>query len=198
MGETIWVAIIGGIIGPIIVLTSKWYLDNKLGKKKADMVVEALGISEDVSHKLEDIKDKYHADRVWITQFHNGGHFYPTGKSIAKFSMVYETVGAGIPSVQQNFQNIPVSLFNKSLNYLLENDCISIPDFKDDETTTYGLELVAETTGAQSGYLFSVKTLDNKFIGVLGLDYYKNKITLTEDDVKNLLRISIALGGVLS
>ena len=52
MGETIWVAIIGGIIGPIIVLTSKWYLDNKLGKKKTDMVTEALEVGELVTTKL--------------------------------------------------------------------------------------------------------------------------------------------------
>ncbi len=198
MTDTIWVAVIGGIIGPIIVLTSKWYLDNKLGKKKKDIITDALEIGEQVITKLESIKEKYHADRVWITQFHNGGNFYPTGKSIAKFSMVYETVGAGIPSVQQNFQNIPVSLFNKSMNHLLENDLISIPDFKDDDTTTYGLEFVAETTGCKSGYLFAVKTLDNKFIGVLGLDYYKKKTKLTQEEVIDINRSSIALGGVLS
>jgi len=198
MTDTIWVAIIGGIIGPIIVLTINWYLNNKLGKKKKDIVADALEVSEQVISKLENIREKYHADRVWITQFHNGGNFYPTGKSIAKFSMVYETVGGGIPSVQQNFQNIPVSLFSKSMNHLLENDLISIPDFKDENTATYGLEFVAETTGCKSGYLFAVKTIDNKFIGVLGMDYYQKKTKLAQEEVTDINRISIALGGVLS
>ena len=92
MTDTIWVAIIGGVIGPIIVLASNWYLNNKLGKKKQDMVTEALEVGELVTNRLDQIKEEYQADRVWLSQFHNGGHFYPTGKSITKFSIFYETV----------------------------------------------------------------------------------------------------------
>ena len=73
-------------------------------------------------HKLDYIKDEFKADRVWLAQFHNGGHFYPTGKSIAKFSMVYEIVESTTKSIQSNFQNIPVSLFSKPINHLLEKE----------------------------------------------------------------------------
>ena len=45
---------------------------------------------------------------------------------MAKFSIMYETVGAGVNSIQSNFNNIPVNLFSKSINYLLENDVIEI------------------------------------------------------------------------
>ena len=100
MAETIWVAIIGGVIGPIIVLTIKWWLDNKLTKKKSDMVTEALEVGELVTTRLDQIKEDFEADRVWLSQFHNGGHFYPTGKSIAKFSIFYETVTPSAPSLQ--------------------------------------------------------------------------------------------------
>ena len=89
MTDTIWVAIIGGIIGPVIVLSAKWWFDHKLGKKKSDMVTEALMVGDLVTNKLDSVKEDYVADRVWISQFHNGGHFYPTGKSIA--SLVYST-----------------------------------------------------------------------------------------------------------
>ena len=66
------------------------------------MVLDALKVGKLVESKIEDIKDEFKPDRVWITQFHNGGHFYPTGKSIAKFSVMYETVGTGVSSIQQN------------------------------------------------------------------------------------------------
>jgi hypothetical protein len=161
------------------------------------MVAEALETSEKVLGKLDHIKDEFNADRIWITQFHNGGHFYPTGKSIAKFSMVYEVVNANVISVQSNFQNIPVSLFSKSTNYLLENDIIEIQDFKDDTIATHGLKYVAEEGGCKSGYLFAIKTIDDKFIGCLGLDFVKRKTKLDMESINHLAVHATAIGGVL-
>ena len=152
MGETIWVAIIGGIIGPIIVLTSKWYLDNKLGKKKTDMVTEALEVGELVTTRLDQIKEDFEADRVWLSQFHNGGHFYPTGKSIAKFSIFYETVTPSAQSLQLTLKNIPVALFSKSFNELLNEGAVTIPDFEDETIATFGLKYFAAEYGTKSQY----------------------------------------------
>jgi hypothetical protein len=77
------IAFVTGVIGPITVLYIKSKLDQ--GKKKPDMVKETLRVSELVTNKIEHIKEEFNADRVWVTQFHNGGNFYPTGKSMAKF-----------------------------------------------------------------------------------------------------------------
>jgi hypothetical protein len=194
MSSSVIVAFITGVLGPVIVL----YLKNRLEKKeKPDMVKEALQVSELVTSKIEHIKDEFKADRVWITQFHNGGHFYPTGKSMAKFSIIYESVSLHTNSVQLNFQNIPVNLFSKSINQLLENDVIEISDFKDEEIATYGLKYIAEDTGCKSGYLFAIKTIDNKFIGTLGLDYTKKKTKLDMESVNHLMVHATAIGGVL-
>ena len=198
MTDAIWVAIIGGIIGPIIVLTSKWYLDNKLGKKKKDMVTEALEVGELVTNRLDQIKEEYKADRVWLSQFHNGGHFYPTGKSIAKFSIFYETVSSNAPSLQLSLKNIPVALFSKSFNRLLSDDMIIIPDFKDESISTYGLRHIVEEYKNKSQYLFAIKNFEGKFIAILGVDYTAEKLILTEEEIEELLRTSISLGGVLS
>ena len=188
------VAFITGVIGPILVV----YIKNKLNKaEKPDMVRETLRVSELVTHKIEDIKDEFKSDRVWITQFHNGGNFYPTGKSMAKFSIMYETVNPGISSVQSNFHNIPVNLFSKSINQLLSNDVIEISDYKDETIATFGLKYIAEDTGCKSGYLFAIKTIDDKFIGCLGLDYTKRKTKLDEDSIKHLQVYATSLGGVL-
>jgi hypothetical protein len=198
MTDTIWVAIIGGVIGPIIVLASNWYLNNKLGKKKKDMVTEALEVGELVTNRLDQIKEEYKADRVWLSQFHNGGHFYPTGKSIAKFSIFYETVSSNAPSLQLSLKNIPVALFSKSFNRLLSDDMIIIPDFKDESISTYGLRHIAEEYKNKSQYLFAIKNFEGKFIAILGVDYTAEKLSLTEEEIEELLRTSISLGGVLS
>jgi len=198
MAETIWVAIIGGVIGPIIVLTIKWWLDNKLTKKKSDMVTEALEVGELVTTRLDQIKDDYEADRVWLSQFHNGGHFYPTGKSIAKFSIFYETVTPKAPSLQLTLKNIPVALFSKSFNELLNNNAVAISDFEDETVSTYGLKYFAAEYGTKSQYLFAIKNFEGKFIAILGVDYTEEKHKLKAKEIEELIRTSISLGGVLT
>ena len=195
MSTSVIVAFITGVLGPVLLL----FIKNKLEKKpeKPDMVLETLKVSELVMTKLEHIKEEYKSDRVWITQFHNGGNFYPTGKSIAKFSIMYEVVGPGVQSVQSNFRNIPVNLFSRSINNLLENDSIEIPDYKDETVATYGLKYIAEDTGCKSGYLFAIKTIEGKFIGTLGLDYTKRKTKLDNDSINDLEHQSALIGGVL-
>ena len=189
------IAFITGVVGPIGVLYIKSKLEGK--KEKPDMVKETLRVSELVTSKIEHIKEEFDADRVWVTQFHNGGNFYPTGKSMAKFSIMYETVNPGVGSVQGNFHNIPVNLFSKSINELLSNDVIEIPDFKDETVATYGLKYIAEDTGCKSGYLFAIKSIDDKFIGTLGLDYTKRKKKLDMESINHLQVHASSLGGVL-
>ena len=187
------IAFITGVLGPIIIMYVKYTLDKK--KKKPDMVTETLRVSELVTTKIEHIKEEFNADRVWITQFHNGGNFYPTGKSMAKFSVMYETVHPGVSSIQSNFHNIPVNLFSKSINQLLVNDVIEIPDFKDDSISTFGLKYIAEDTNCKSGYLFAIKSIEGKFIGTLGLDYTKRKTKLDMESVNHLQVHASSLGG---
>jgi len=195
MSNEVIVAFITGVLGPIALL----YVKNLLNKRKSkpDMVMETLIVSELITTKIDHIKEEFKADRVWVTQFHNGGHFYPTGKSMAKFSVIYESVNIGVGSIQSGFQNIPVNLFSKSINQLLENDIIEIPDFKDDTIATYGLKYAAEESGCKSSYLFSVKTIEGKFIGTLGLDFTKRKTKLDMESINHLLVHATSIGGVL-
>jgi hypothetical protein len=188
------IAFITGVISPLGVI----FLKHRLEKKNdPDMVTDALKVSELVTNKIDDIRENYKADRVWVTQFHNGGHFYPTGKSITKFSVIYETVNTGVSSIQHNFQNIPVNLFSKSMNELVKSNNITISDFKDPKIATFGLKYIAEESGCKSSYIFAIKSIEDKFIGVLGIDYTKKKSTLQESEVKDILIKSSSIGGVL-
>lgn len=195
MSNEVIVAFITGVLGPIALLYVKNVLDKR--KTKPDMVMETLKVSELITSKIDHIKEEFKADRVWVTQFHNGGHFYPTGKSMAKFSVIYESVNIGVGSIQTGFQNIPVNLFSKSINQLLENDVIEIPDFKDETIATYGLKYAAEESGCKSSYLFSIKTIEGKFIGTLGLDFTKRKTKLDMESINHLLVHATSIGGVL-
>ena len=185
MGEwvSVIIAFITGVIGPILVL----YIKSKLEKKeKPDMVKETLRVSELVTNKIEHIKEEFNADRVWITQFHNGGHFYPTGKSIQKYSMVYELVSQYATSIRHNFQNIPINLFSRSINHLLEEDYIAIKDFQDHAEPTYGLRYIAGETGVKSCYMFALKSIESKMIGVLSIEFVKDKAEISHEDLEQL------------
>jgi len=195
MSSQVIVAFITGVLGPVLLLVIKNHLDKR--KVKPDIVKDALQVSELVNAKIDAIRDEFKADRVWITQFHNGGNFYPTGKSMAKFTMLYETVNGSVLSVQNNFQNIPVNLFSKSINQLLEENTIVISDFKDETVATYGLKYIADESGCKSAYLFSIKSIDDKFIGVLGVDYVKKKTKLSTEDVNHISNHASSIGGYL-
>ena len=190
------VAFLTGVLGPISIMFIKHYLESKK-KQKPDMVMDTLRVSELINSKIEHIKEEFDADRVWVSQFHNGGNFYPTGKSMAKFSIMYETVGQHAQSVQTNFKNIPVNLFSKSINELLNNDAIEISDYTDEEIPTFGLKYVAEETGCKSSYLFAIKTIEDKFIGVLSVDYVKDKKDLNVEEITHLQVHASSIGGVL-
>lgn len=189
-------AFITGLLGPLIAILVRYYLDKN--KRGPDMMRDALETSEKVLHKLDDIKEEYGADRVWLSQFHNGGYFYPTGKSIAKFSIVYETVSTNVTSLQGNFQNIPVSLFSRPLNTLIETDVIEIPDYTDETAATYGLKYVADSSSCKSSYFFAIKTIDDKLIGIMCVDFVKRKIALAPEDINHLSNQAAAIGGVLN
>lgn len=189
------VAFITGVIGPIAVLYIKHVLDSR--KKKPDMVMDTLRVSELINQKIDHIRDEFNADRVWISQFHNGGNFYPTGRSMAKFSIMYEAVSANASSVQSNFKNIPVNLFSRSINELLQNDVIEVADFKDETIATYGLKYVAEETGCKSSYLFAIKTIEDRFIGILSVEFTKRKTRLDIEDINHLQNHASSIGGVL-
>jgi hypothetical protein len=186
-------AALTSVIGPIVV---NYFTERK--KNKKDLIKESLETNMLVTNKLETILNEHGADRVWISQFHNGGHFYPTGKSIQKFSMGYEIVSPGTTSIQASFQNIPISLFSRSMNHILENDVISISDYKDESIATYGLKYTASEMGCKSAYMFALKTIDNKFIGVVGIDFVKRKRTLDDEEINHLKNETALICGVLT
>jgi len=189
------IAFITGVISPITLLLVKNWIDKK--KNKKDPITETLLLGEQVTHKIDEIREGIKADRVWVTQFHNGGHFYPTGKSIAKFSIIYESVSINVNSIQHSLQNVPVNIFSRALNRLVTNEVIEIYDFKDETVATFGLKDIAETNGCKSGYIFAIKTIDDKFIGVLGVDYTKEIVKLDDDVINNIMIQVSSLGGVL-
>jgi hypothetical protein len=166
MLTTILVALITAVIGPLLMT---WF-KNKLEKEpKVSSVKEAIDLNELVDNQLDVMMDELGCDRIWIGQFHNGGHFYPTGKSIQKFSIFYEKLSPNTSAIQHIFQQIPVSLFPKSLSKLYKDGELGITSYEKDET--YDLHLFSKEYNTKSFYMLAIDDLDDHFIGVMGIAF---------------------------
>ena len=189
------VAVITALIGPAVLEYIKVKLSKPISK---DIVKDDIERNLVIFDEISEIRDMLDADRIWISQFHNGGHFLHTNKSIQKFSITYEDVKPGVSSIIHLFTDIPLSLYSRSMNYIMENKHLWISDFKDDTIATYGLKSAAEATGTNAPYvvgLFDIVT--DKCIGTMGIDYRtKKKLTQTQKDF--LIERGSRLAGYLS
>lgn len=162
---TIIVAFITAVLGPVIVIWVKNHLESK---SKSHIFNETLELSKLIDEQLELLIGELECNGVWIAQFHNGGHFYPTGKSIQKFSIFYEKLTPHIESIQTTFQNIPVSLFPKALSIAYEKGEMSIFAGQEEKND---LDSLMKSCGAGAVYMIALNDLQDKFIGVLIFSY---------------------------
>lgn len=190
-------AFLTGVVGPVLYLVIQKYLLKEKNKGR-DIVKENIVSVSLINNELEEIREEFKGDRVWIAQFHNGGSFYPTGKSIQKFSIFYEVTKAGISSVATLFKNIPCSLYPRAFEHMMEGNGIFINDYKDPKIATYGLKEAAESVGTKSTYLIPLFTLDEKYIGNIGIDFVSKKKRLTKDEWEHLQIKAGRIAGYLS
>jgi hypothetical protein len=185
------IALITSVFGPILLEWAK----SKFKKKSTDPLPESIKYNEQIEHQLDIILDELECDQIFIAQFHNGGHFYPTGKSIQKFSIFYEVLNPNIESVKNIYQNIPVSLFNKPLSELYEHGEVIIEDAE--ATNSY---LLNTTTGGRckSIYLLSLTDLDGRIIGVMGIHYIEKKHKIVKDEWIFIRQKVGAIGNIMS
>ena len=190
---TIIVALITAVIGPLIVA---WVQLKLATKPKISPVKEAIDLNELVDNQLDMMMDELDCSRIWIGQFHNGGHFYPTGKSIQKFSIFYEKLTPTTSAIQHIFQQIPVSLFPKALSKLYKDGELGIVNYDTDET--YDLSMFAKDYNTKSFYMLAVDDLDDHFIGVMGISFNDKEHRLSKEEWIFIRQKVGAIGSLLT
>jgi hypothetical protein len=190
---TILVALITTVIGPIILEWTKYKLSRTPIKSA---VKEAIDLNELVDNQLDVMINELGCDRIWIGQFHNGGHFYPTGKSIQKFSIFYEKLSPNTSAIQHIFQQIPVSLFPKSLSKLYKEGELGITSYEKDEI--YDLHLFSKEYNTKSFYMLALNDLDDHFIGVMGIAFNEQEHKLSKEEWIFIRQKVGAIGSLLT
>ena len=97
----------------------RWQDKNK-EKKSRQQLMAQIQKDELIHFTLREIRRKYNSDRVYITQFHNGGSFY-TNTPMQKASVTYERNSDGLERITDRFQNILVSNYTWILKESIAN-----------------------------------------------------------------------------
>jgi hypothetical protein len=190
---SVLVALITALFGPVAII----WVKKKITKTKDEVVME-LHSTEKVTTEIEEILNTLNGDRVWITQFHNGGHFLHSNKSIQKFSVVYEVDGPGILPVSTIFTNIPISLYSRCFSEMVTSKFIGIPNYGDPNVATFGLKPGAEATGANATYMVGLFDFGTgKLMGSIGIDFL-DPTELTNSQIEYLKIRSERVAGYLS
>ena len=117
--------IITSITSIFIALITAGYFKKRQEKSKekisSSQLMKQVQQSEIVHYALRELRRKYNADRVFITQFHNGGTFY-TNSPMQKASITYERCSDGLQRIADKFQNYLVSNLAWYANKVLKGE----------------------------------------------------------------------------
>lgn len=106
------ITVITSISSVVVALITAGYIRKKDDKNKEDkskkLLIDQIQKDELIHATLREIRRKYNSDRVFITQFHNGGTFY-TNSPMQKASITYERCSDGLQRISNKFQNYLIS-----------------------------------------------------------------------------------------
>lgn len=150
---------------PVVTLWYKQRLDKK--DKKPHSVAVAVEKTARLEALCLRLMERLGAQRVNVWLFHNGGYYY-TGEPIQKLSMVCEKNEEGMESIIHIFQNQPISIFQRNLAKLKDNEYFyeyNEMQYKD------SLAVLNNLYDIVSSGLFKLKNKDNYFAGILAIGY---------------------------
>ncbi|NBP02357.1 MAG: GAF domain-containing protein [Proteobacteria bacterium] len=103
-------AVVAGLAGIFAIATRNYFASHleKFFKGELDPVVATLNTTKLVRDSLHRLMNEWNANRAFIVQFHNGGHFY-NGSSMQKMSVTYEEHAPGVFPIFRTLQNIPIT-----------------------------------------------------------------------------------------
>jgi GAF domain-containing protein len=196
------VALITGVISPLVIQLTRHYLSQSKNARKRCEVSRNLKREALITSKLEKILYHYNVDRVWVLEFHNGGYTF-TGKSMQKFSETYEAVQIGISREGYNTQNLPTSLFSKFFKIIADKNFLYVKNTNEHDRAgeidyaIASLQSFFESRGIKSFISIGINNIENNLIGVLCLDSVKEVFNLNEDIITNLKTDASTIAGYL-
>lgn len=88
---------------------------------------EHIRVHQEVNIILEDLREKTHAEMVFVLQFHNGDENL-AGVPFGKFSMTHESFAYGLRSIMKDFQSVPLPMILHLLVQIKRLGTYLVPD----------------------------------------------------------------------
>ena len=96
------ITLLTSITSVVVALITAGYIRKKDDKAKQEnskrLLIDQIQKDELIHATLREVRRKYNSDRVFITQFHNGGTFY-TNSPMQKASITYERCSDGLQRI---------------------------------------------------------------------------------------------------
>jgi len=161
--------IIASLISAIGALLSVW-LGKMLMKRKCpqDPVVKDTALSANVYTALNYTMEEMGADRAYVLEFHNGGHYY-SGRGQQKFSCTHEIAKKGISRECNRSQEHRVSNYHSYISELISSSKFEYDNIN--KIPDGSFLMLLSRSGVKSILNIPIKTLNGKIIGILGVDY---------------------------
>lgn len=180
----------------ILSIFIKELVQSRKNKQNA-CVVKYTKQNENVQKALDYVLDQIQSDRAYIFEFHNGDHFY-SGNHQQKFSCTYESLNSGVSSESLRLQDLRVSTFNSFIKDVLGlhgEKSFRLQDIE--QINNPLLRNWLDERGIRSSYAFPIETLNHGVVGILCLDYTKQKTKLTKDNIELLNNQAKIISGYL-
>lgn len=184
----------GSVITAIGGLGAAWFSIKHSRKNKCDPIREDAAQSANVYAALEYTLGELGADRAYVLQFHNGGHYY-SGRGQQKFSCTHEVVNEGISAEHINSQDHRISTCHSYIHELIEKERFSYSDIS--EIGDPGFLRMLDHKGVKSIINVPIKTLNGKIIGILGVDHVKEIKEMKDEQFSFMKSQSRIIAGYL-
>lgn len=136
--------------------------------KQPDEVKKDINNNVVIQQLLNELMNRYKADRAYIFQFSNNVMYYD-GTHRNHTSMSFEVCANGVSYESQNLQKLPVSLFPVFLQEVMLDNCKYTDIDKMQETST---KISLKKQGVKS-LIVAPYFKDGYFVAYIGLDYVK-------------------------
>ena len=148
------------------------YMEKKGEKSSKKKLVKQIEKDELIHFTLREMRRKYHTDRIFIIQFHNGGVFY-TSSPMQKASVTYERSSDGLERISDNLQNVFVSHYTWFIKQTMGEEMF-YPDCElvEDVAT----KALLRKFGTQATAAVPIYDIQDHLISILVLDWVFTEI----------------------
>jgi thioredoxin-related protein len=199
--ETIITAITSIVVALITAGFFKNFFDRKKENNSKKRLVKQIEKDELIHFTLREMRRKYHTDRIFIIQFHNGGVFY-TSSPMQKASVTYERASDGLERISDTLQNVFVSHYTWFIKQTMAGELFYVDCEQVEDVATKAL---MRKYGVQSTAAVPIYDINDHLISIMVLDWvfseipvdfikdgeftseFKDELTVDSESVGNLI-----------